>query len=297
VSKFSVLFPAFCDALREPDPQFQREASALDALGIPLQVVDVASLESGDLEEALRYFEGGGPSPVVYRGFILHPQEYAGLYQALSKRGYRMLTTPQEYCHAHLFPEFFPAIADHSIPATWIAGQDVAAAAEAARRVGQGPYFIKDYSKSAKLIWPEGCLANSERELPEAIAALVKYRGSRFEGGIVIRPFVRLRLLGESPFGGPTFEEYRLFFFRGKQISRTAYDHVGGDPSSIPDFSFLAERIKSPFFSADVVVSEEGRTYVLEVGDGGTSGLPPRVSPIDFYTAISASFADGTKQA
>lgn len=197
-----------------------------------------------------------------------------------------MLTSPTAHSRALLFPEFFPAIADHSFPATWIAGKDSKEAIEAARRLGPGPYFIKDYTKSAKEIWPEGCVAANEQELPRAIEALAQYRGERFEGGIVIRPFVRLRYLDENPFGGKIFEEYRFFFFQGRLISRSSYDRIGGEATKLPDYSFLARRIDSPFFSADVVVTETGRPYVLETGDGGSSALPPNVSPLEFYQTI-----------
>ena len=283
---FSVLFPAFCHGLREPDPEFQREAQALEKLGIRWQVVNVAALGSGDLAEAFRFFGEAPCSPMIYRGWMLRPEEYAVLHEVLLQRGCRLLTSPAAHRRAFLFPEFFPAIADHSFPAVWIAGKDPNQAMQAARQLGSGPYFIKDFAKSAKEIWPRGCVATNEQELPTAIQELVEYRGDRFEGGIVIRPLMRLRCLDENPFGGKIFEEYRFFFFQGRLISKTAYDRVGGDVAALPDYGFLTERIHSTFFSADVVVTETGQPYLLEAGDGGSSALPPGASPMDFYKAI-----------
>lgn len=108
-------------------------------------------------------------------------------------------------------------------------------------------------------MWPTGCVAESAADLPASIRALVRQRGRYFEGGIVLRPFLRLRDLGESPFGGRVYEEYRLFFLRGRLLAKTAYDRVGGDPAGIGDYAWLPGRIRSPFFSADVVVTEEGQ--------------------------------------
>ncbi len=283
---FSVLFPAFCHGLREPDPEFQREAQALENLGISWHVVNISALSEGDLEAAFRFFGDAAVSPMIYRGWMLRPEEYSVLHKALLKRGCQLLTSPAAYSHALLLPDFFPAIADHSFPAVWITGKDPDQAIGAARRLGSGPYFIKDFTKSAKEIWPKGCVAANEQELPATIQALVEYRGDRFEGGIVIRPLLRLRCLGDNPFGGKLFEEYRFFFFLGKLISKTGYDRLIGNAAALPDFGFLPHRIHSKFFTADVVVTETGQPYLMETGDGGTSALPPSVSPLDFYKAI-----------
>jgi hypothetical protein len=238
------------------------------------------------LADAFRFFGETSLSSMIYRGWILHPEEFATLHETLLQRGCRLLTSPAAYRHALLFPEFFPAVADCSFPAVWITGNDANEAIKVARQLGPGPYFIKDFAKSAKEIWPKGCVAANEQELPATIQALVEYRGDRFEGGIVVRPLVRLRCLDENPFGGKIFEEYRFFFFQGRLISKTAYDRISGDAAVLPDYGFLPRRIRSTFFSADVVVTETGQPYLLEAGDGGSSALPHCASPMDFYQAI-----------
>lgn len=287
MTPFSVIFPAFCHGLREPDPEFRREAQALESLGIQWHVVNVSALAGSDLTTAFRFLGNVAPAPVIYRGWIMHQDEFATLHASLAQRGLRMLTSPTAHAQALRFPEFYPAIADHSFPATWIEGADPQRAIAAARQLGPGPYFIKDYTKSAKEIWPKGCVAATEQDLPTTIEDLLQYRGNRFDGGIVIRPFIRLRYLDENPFGEKIFEEYRLFFFQGRLISKSSYDRTGGDVTQLPDYHFLTRRIDSPFFSADVVVTETGQPYLLELGDGGSSALPPNVSPFDFYASMS----------
>lgn len=283
---FFILFSAFSEALREPDPEFYKEAEALELLGIPWRVVNTQALIQGDVKGALRFF-GGSPAGVgIFRGPILHPEEYSVLCRALEARGCRMLTSPDEYRRALLFPEFFPLTSDLSFPATWIVGTNAELALAAAERLGPPPYFIKDYSKSAKELWPDGCVVATASRMAVEVEKLVAYRGDRFEGGIVIRPLLRLRYLEENPFGGKIYEEYRLFFFKGVLISMSAYDRAGGPGTDLPDYSFLPQRIASPFFTADVVVTEAGTPYLLEIGDGGSSALPPAVQPATFYRGV-----------
>ncbi|HEY2342289.1 MAG TPA: ATP-grasp domain-containing protein, partial [Chthoniobacteraceae bacterium] len=154
---------------------------------------------------------------------------------------------------------------------------------------GSPPYFIKDHAKSAKELWPKGCLVKAEEGIAgmrRGIEALREWRGDRFEGGIVVRPFTPLRYLEEHPVGGPIYEEYRLFFFRSRLILRAWYGRAGGDLAALPDYSFLGERLLSPFFTADIVRTDAGDLRILEIGDGGYSALPPMASAREFYRAM-----------
>ncbi len=260
--------------------------AALETLGIPWRVVNIAALEQCDMDKALKYFGDAAAPLLIYRGWILHPEEYAALFEALVGRGCRLFTSPAAYRQGLLFPEFFPAIADHSFPAVWIEGDNPGRAREAARLLGPPPYFIKDFAKSAKEIWPEGYVVDAARSMALAIRALREYRGNRFEGGVVIRPLLRLRYLGEHPFGGKVHEEYRLFFFNGSLISQTAYDRLGGDAATLPDYRFLTATNCFAILQCGRGRDGGWARYVLEVGDGGASALPPMVAAADFYAAM-----------
>jgi hypothetical protein len=291
---FAVLFPAFSDALKEPDPEFHREQRALEEANIPFYVVNIAALIRGDFEEALQTVPHSAPKIALYRGWILHPAEYSALDRELRKRQLSLFVTPPEYEAALLFPNWYPAVQNHAIPAAWIFGSDPQEALQAAQALSPPPYFIKDFSKSAKEIAPRGCIvdgADLEQSMAASIGQLREYRGSRFESGIVIRPLVKLRRLADNPFGGELFEEYRLFFFNGQLISRTGYDRISGDANSLNDFSFLAPKIHSRFFTADIAVTADGAQRVLEIGDGGTSALPPLLDVPTLYAKIAEIMA------
>ena len=156
-------------------------------------MVNITALASGDTGGALKFFGEAPAETVIYRGWILHPQEYATLHEALTARGCQVLTSPSAYRQGLLFPEYFPAISDCSFPAVWIAGYDARRALKVARQLGPPPYFIKDYAKSAKEIWPKGCVVDRDRAMAPTIRALREFRGGQFAGGIVIRPLLRLR--------------------------------------------------------------------------------------------------------
>lgn len=291
-SSFSVLFPAFKHGLREPDPNFYKEAAALEAAGIPIHVVNIHALMDGDTLRAFQYTGKPATDQLLYRGWILHPEEYDLMEQHLAARGFKLFTPTRAYRAGLLFPEFFPHIEPAAIPARWVLGSDPHDAVRAAKQLGEPPYYIKDYAKSAKAIAPHGCIVDGgdlAYEMTKTIAELKEYRSDRFEGGIVIRPLIKLRYLEDCPFGGPIYEEYRLYFLRGKIISQTAYDRVGGNPSSLPNYSYLGQLIASPFFTADIVVTAEGQHLILEIGDGSTSALPPNVDPGGFYDRVSAA--------
>lgn len=287
---FAVLFPAFSDALREPDPEFHREQQALEDAQIPFHVVNVPALISGDFDTALWAVKPSGPATVIYRGPIIHPAEYRALDQELRNRGFTLFVSPSEYEAGLLFPNWYPAVKERSIPAAWIHGSDPIEALRAAQAISPPPYFIKDFSKSAKEISPRGCIVDGPdlaRSMATAVRELREYRGDRFEGGIVIRPFVKLRYLGENPFSGKLFEEYRLFLFCGQIIARSGYDRIVGDVGSLDDFTFLATRIHSRFFTADIVITADGAQQILEIGDGGSSALPPSSNAAEFYSKIA----------
>ncbi|WP_240358390.1 ATP-grasp domain-containing protein [Myxococcus vastator] len=59
----------------------------------------------------------------------------------------------------------------------------------------------------------------------------------------------------------------------------------------MPDFTGfepLARRIGSPFLTLDVAMLQDGGWAVVEVNDGGVSGLPPGLDPRTLFEALLA---------
>lgn len=272
-----------------PHPALLKEQVLLEDLGIQYAVIDLAALVHGDADSALRRLKPQAPCAGVYRGWILHRVEYQLLYDALRARGVGLITSPAQYVAAQFLSEFFPKIADLSFPAAWRETTDAAEVQIAAQAMSRPPYFIKDFAKSAKEIWPRGCVVTepgSVAQFQQAIDELREFRGDRFEGGIVVRPLLRLNHLGENPFGNPSYEEYRMVFVGRSRIATHAYDYTAGTFSDFGRFDRLGERIDSPFFTADCVVTEAGECLLLETNDGGSASMPPKIDLRNLYQLL-----------
>lgn len=214
------------------------------------------------------------------------------MHAGLVERGIRLFTSPDQYCRAQFLPEFYPLVADLSFPAVWSTSRDGEEIRQLAATLGPPPYFLKDFAKSAKEIWPRGCVVEppcTREQFQREIDALVEFRGDRFESGIVVRPRLRLRRLEDNPFGQPVYEEYRMIFVGGRRIATHGYDFVRGTMTDFSRFDILGQRIASPFFVADCVVTDDGRSLLLETNDGGSSSMPPGIDLQALYAALSAS--------
>jgi len=60
------------------------------------------------------------PGPGVYRGWMVTPEQYRLLYEALEDKGIRLLNDPAAYRHCHYLPESYPVIEPHTPRSVWI---------------------------------------------------------------------------------------------------------------------------------------------------------------------------------
>jgi len=290
-----ILFCAFPDALREPDPCFQREWEAVDALGIEWRVFSFDAFLDGNMDRAFKFLLPGTGQTLLYRGWILREAEHAALSRELALRGYRLLTSTKQYANTAYLPNYFPHISEWSPPALWTDGPDLESAWKLARQFGREPWIVKDYVKSAKERWHEACFVPrgaTKRQFLQVCRKLLEFQGERFERGFVVRPFIPLAFLEESPFGYPLFEEYRLFFLQGRLIASAPYHRVGPELENPAQFGVLGEVIDSPFFSADVARTAAGGLTLIEIGDGGVSGMPPRLDLPSFFEKLAQANAE-----
>jgi hypothetical protein len=235
---------------------------------------------------------------VLYRGFMFRESEYRSLEIALGKRGYALFTKPDAYAEAHYLPNHYSRIAHLTPPAAWSEGDDLASAWRAARSLGNGPWIVKDFVKSAKQKWDSACFIprNADKATFEQICRnLREYQGERFERGFVFKEFRPLARLGESLYGYPLNEEYRLFFFRRRILMAAPYERVGGTETDFDRFEEVARVFQSDFITIDVAKTAEGDWLLLEVGDGGVSMLPPLMDPGKFYRELRIRLDSGNQ--
>jgi hypothetical protein len=272
-----------------PEPRYEPEVEAARELGFACHLFGFEDFVDGREERALQFLPPATGESLLYRGWMLRESEYRRLDAALRQRGYALVTGPDAYAEAHYLPNHYAKIVGQTPPAVWTEGTDLGAAWRAARTLGDGPWIVKDYVKSAKQRWESACFIPRDVDRPtfeEVCGNLLQYQGERFERGFVFKAFVPLARIGESPYGYPLCEEYRLFFFDGRLLSAAPYDRQGGGERDFTRFEEVARRFQSRFITVDVAKTADGGWLVLEVGDGGVSLLPPRVEPRAFYRAL-----------
>ena len=230
----------------EPDGLFADQSAALTAAGFTASVGTDRALAGA---EPLRGIPAG--RTVVYRGWMLTADGYAGLVRSVERAGGLPLTAPHQYLAAHHLPNWYPLLAEFT-PETRVVPPDADLVTEL-RALGWGRYFLKDFVKSLKS--GRGSVVCDPADAPGVVAELREHRG-RIEGGICVRRV-------EEFVPG---SERRYFVLRG-----VAHD-AGGGP--VPDVvRVCAGRVGSPFFSVDVARRRDGAVRVVEVGDGQVSDL------------------------
>jgi hypothetical protein len=285
-----LLFPQNPMMRKLPEPVFEPEFDAAKSLGFNCLLFDEDALSAGDIDLALRGLPTGNAGDLLYRGWILTEDAYRRFHAALSERGYTLVSSPDQYAEVTFFPNYYPKIRDLSPGAVWTDTPDAYLAWTLARRLGDGPFVIKDHVKSAKHLWHEACFVpkGSGRENFERIAEnLWREQGKAFFQGFVVKQYVPLRSRGESPRAYPMCEEYRLFFWNRQLLTASHYHRQPENPVDWSPFVALAGRFDAPFFTMDVAQTEAGNWIVVDMGAGECSSLPPSLEPERFYRRLA----------
>jgi ATP-grasp domain, R2K clade family 3 len=295
----------FCsDPLRRTriEPDWSTERDAADGNGFDVGLIDDDAVRAGDLQAATRH--AGGPGDAIYRGWMLTGSQCAGLHGALATKGITLVNGPDAYTATHHLPESFGAIKDHSPASVWFTQPtnrplDTEAFRGALSTIGPGPAMIKDWVKSRKHEWEEACFIPDTTDTAHAMEVahrLIELQGDDLTGGIVVRRFVDLEIIGHHARSGtPLAREWRTFWYDDQLRTAAPYwEEVPRDPSPpIGEFEATAAAIPSRFFSLDLARTTDGEWLIIELGDGQVSGLPPTLSPADFYRSLASATGGG----
>lgn len=253
-----ILFPRHPFERRKVDPDFADQWEAAAEAGFECTLTGPADL---------------------YRGWMVKPEEYAGLAG---------LTTVEQYRHCHHLPEWYPLLADVTPTSVWTT--DLDQAWETLQQLPAGSAIVKDFVKSCKHHWEEACFIADTRDeaaCRRVIARFLELQGEDLNEGLVFREFCPLASVGTHPLSGmPLTEEYRLFCWDGRPFFSSRYwgeVEYAGQP---PDVEPWARRVRSRFFTIDVARRHDGGWIVMELGDGQVAGLPQGTSSADFYRAL-----------
>jgi hypothetical protein len=245
-----------------PDDAYVEEFAAFRALGWIVSLFSFEDFEQGHFKARPPLIPGAS---VLYRGWMLTPDNYSRLNESVAASGAALNTSPEQYKLCHYLPGWYEQCRDLTIPTVF--SKEDGDFSALLPSLGWQKYFVKDYVKS--LTTARGSVAESIEEVYEVVTLLRQYRG-QVEGGVCIREFVDLR---------PDTEE-RYFVFNGVVHARE-----GNAPKIVNE---VARRIPSPFFSVDVVETQDGELVVIELGDGQVSDRKNWSAP-NFAKAANAA--------
>lgn len=242
-----LLYPNSPLRSKQPDEQFAAEVQAVREAGFEVSLFSLEDFQSGRFR-AFPDLPSG--AEVLYRGWMLSSEEYQALVSAITGVGSKPVTDLEAYLGTHHLPNWYGALADLT-PETRVFPADCDLAAEL-RALGWSEFFIKDYVKSLKTS------VGSRISKPEQVAAVVAdmrcYRGT-IEGGFCVR-----RVEAFLP------DTERRFFI----VDKVPHSASSDTPAIVNE---CAQRLRSRFYSVDVIERDDGQLRIVEVGDGQVSDL------------------------
>lgn len=284
---------------RQVDDAYTEELAAAKRAGFDHALISYEALvDDQDAERAVRRVpEQPSEMLAVYRGWMLRPEQYTQLYDALLGKEVRLINDPAAYRRCHYLPESYASIAGHTPRTVWLpvgAELDLDRVMQQLETFGDAPVIVKDYVKSRKHEWSDACYIPSalDRVAVERVTRhFLERQGPDLAEGLVFREFVTLQPIGSHPKSGmPLTEEYRLFFLDGLPLYASAYWEAGIYADAAPPvdvFAAIVPAVASRFFTMDVAKRTDGDWIIVELGDGQVAGLPVRVDADEFFRALA----------
>jgi len=290
-----ILFPNHPLKPRLPDPGYQTEFEAARDAGFGCEVYSLEELRAGDATGATKYCSMASQTdePIIYRGWMMNEALYTALFDSLVTKGYRPVTTPTQYAQAHYLPNAYKFLQGKTPESVWVEGKDVTGAWAKYEQLGRPAAIVKDFVKSAKHRWNEACFipaGTARGRFDEILAAFLQARGNLFEKGIVLRRFHELVKLEQDIRGQPVHEEYRLFLWQGSVLAATPAVRGNGPFDLLGEWEAIARQFENRFISMDIARQQDDSWLIIEVGDGGVTGLPSSIEPEVFYRALYEKF-------
>lgn len=232
----------------EVDDRLELESDLAEAMGLLAGFVALDDLVNGLADQALEDLPRGRGRKWVYRGWLLHPSEYAELHEALAERGDHLLVPPDAFELASCVPHWAPLLGDRTPPTVWTEDDAALGAWVLASEVlGPPPWIVKDHIKSAKEQWSQACFVPAGatfEQFAEICGNLVDIRGDRFFGGLVVRKFLNLLPIPYTTPFGQAHDEHRLIFWRGRLVAAAPYFDAQVEPLDYRQFAWLG---REPF--------------------------------------------------
>ena len=295
----------FCSEPFSPlrvDSAYESEVGAAQTAGFDFDLVDFEALvDAENLLAAIRKVkEQSTPVVAVYRSWMLKPEKYAQLFDALAGRNINLINSPVQYKHCHYLPESYSLIEDYTPATVSVELNSNFNFDDIFRRLsvfGDKPLILKDYVKSRKHEWNEACFipsASNRAAVERVVNRFLELQGDDLNEGLVFREFVKFQPLADhSKSKMPLTKEFRLFFLDGELLESFEYWDEGDYSGSHPPeniFADVARQVQSRFFTMDIAQTVGGDWQIVELGDGQVAGLPDNADIPRFYQQLKSRF-------
>lgn len=141
----NLLFPQNPMMRKLPEPVFEPEFDAAKSLGFSCFLFDEEALSAGEIDLAFKHLPAGNGGETIYRGWIFTEELFHRFREAFLARGYSLVSSASQYAEVSYFPNYYPKIRDFSPAAVWTDTPDSFLAWTLARKLGDGPFVIKDW--------------------------------------------------------------------------------------------------------------------------------------------------------
>ncbi|MEE1421423.1 MAG: ATP-grasp domain-containing protein [Eggerthellaceae bacterium] len=283
--KAIILFPSDYFSLSAPNDNFRSEFDAVIATeGLEATLFNFDDYIEGHPLALTKHAEHL-PELVIYRGWMMKPEQYRRFHDDLTSMGFEPLVSPLCYERMHCFPnagEMFDGQTPRFMAFPEKDGQ-VSIEADVINETFKR-FMIKDYVKSVKNTdFPTFIKTPvTQEELDGYIQDFIQRRGSLFTGGIVLKEYVDLK-----KYEGAT-NECRQFVFLQETLGLS---RNSSQPQTAPEppasYLSMLNTAVAPFYTVDYAELADGTWTIIEAGDGQVSGLAESDDPIRFYKAIT----------
>lgn len=292
-----ILFPSYPGTSRV-DPAFAEEREAAEAEGFGVCHVDTELNLGGDVRLYGRMID----EPILYRGWLLKPEDYIRLSEAVTSEKGLLVTPPEDYQRACSFPDWYQVLTEaHTPRSIWFPKPEEGSfdldkiVEEVGATFGGAGSLIKDYVKSRKQDWWDACFiphSNDTDHVKKLVSKFLDIQGDSLHGGLVFREYLyNLKKVGVHPKTQmPLINEWRMFVLDGQGFYMATYWSEGAsydgmknpDPKTIESLSKGLGR----FVAIDMAETEDGQWVVIEVNNGDSAGIPEGGSHRGFYRAL-----------
>ncbi|MDE5946306.1 MAG: ATP-grasp domain-containing protein [Oscillospiraceae bacterium] len=287
------LFPENPLFRRTPDIEYEEEYNEVNKYFSESLLINLENLENNKIN--IKFNKSEKPFCLIYRGWMISPENYEKLYNIFAEKSYFLINTPEQYKYCHMISEWYDDFADFTPFTLYTDKISDKSIDNMLEQFGTRKAIIKDYVKSRKHEWYEACYipdCSDKKNALKIIHTFIKRQGNNLAGGLVIREYNNLKPIGfHHKSGICIFEEYRLFFLFGRLINVINYWNKTDLKCSLSNSELeyicnIAKKVKSNFFTVDIARKTNGNFIIIELGDGQVSGLQD-FSAEEFYRDFS----------